>query len=470
MLIPILFFLGTTFIIGMYASGLIEGKVRNFFVAGNVIPFWVLSFSQVGQAIELGGTLDNANFSLSHGLMAGVLLPAGIGLSLIFIGLFFAEPLNKMKLLTLPDFYQRRFGKKVELMVSLITVFSFIVLLAGNLAGAGILLNFIFPDYSVVFFIAMTGLIVMSYTMMGGLFAVTWNDVLHVGVGLLGFLAALIWVLSQQGVSSSVNLIFENINISLITNFKEGGALGSWAGFLALALGDIVALDFMERVFAAKNPRSAKMSCLIAGIVTIFVGIVMSVLGVFTLFYIHTDHSSKPFLDFITHVLPPGISMMVFIGLIGACISTADGAIMSMTTVLSRNVFSVQFPKIFSPVKLLFWARFFTVPITVSAVAFAIFDPHPGDLLILAFDVVFAGCLIPLCFGVYTKRGGENTAFAAILFPSVLRLSFQMPALNNLIPDYLTGIQTLLPPLLSLLIYITGIMVQEKGKRKQFPA
>ena len=36
------------------------------------------------------------------------------------------------------------------------------------------------------------------------------------------------------------------------------GALINWAGILALALGDIVALDFMERVFAVRTRRQHK--------------------------------------------------------------------------------------------------------------------------------------------------------------------------------------------------------------------
>ena len=36
------------------------------------------------------------------------------------------------------------------------------------------------------------------------------------------------------------------------------GALLNWGALFALGLGDIIALDFMERVFAAKNPKTAR--------------------------------------------------------------------------------------------------------------------------------------------------------------------------------------------------------------------
>src|SRR5687767_11882789 len=95
MLLPILTFVAISFIIGIYSAGQIGGKVKNYFVAGNIIPFWVLAMSQTGQAIEIGGTFNNAFFTFSGGFWAGNVLATGIGISLILTGIFFAEPLNK---------------------------------------------------------------------------------------------------------------------------------------------------------------------------------------------------------------------------------------------------------------------------------------------------------------------------------------------------------------------------------------
>ncbi len=47
----------------------------------------------------------------------------------------------------------------------------------------------------------------------------------------------------------------------------------NWAGFLVLAIGDIVALDFMERVFAAKTPEVAQQGCFYGAGLTIITGL-----------------------------------------------------------------------------------------------------------------------------------------------------------------------------------------------------
>ena len=236
MALPVFTFLLVSFLIGIHAAGRIGGKVRNYYVAGNIIPFWVLALSMTGQAIELGGTQDNATFAMTDGFWAGAVLPIGIGTSLILIGLFFAEPLHRMRLLTLPDFYYKRFDKKVELLTSIICVVSFMILIAGNMAGIGILLNFSL-GISPLAGILIVAVPVTIYTMAGGLFAVTWNDVLHTGLIVLGFGAAFIWICFHYEYEDLRLAVSHGVKWDSVTSFEDG-ALGFWAAFLALALGD----------------------------------------------------------------------------------------------------------------------------------------------------------------------------------------------------------------------------------------
>ena len=67
------------------------------------------------------------------------------------------------------------------------------------------------------------------------------------------------------------------------------GALINWGAILALGLGDIVALDFMERVFAAKNPKTARRGALMGGALTMFTVVPTSMLGIVAFFYLPAD-------------------------------------------------------------------------------------------------------------------------------------------------------------------------------------
>lgn len=460
-ILPAVSFFLVTFLIGIHAVRRIYGKVRNYFVAGNIVPFWVISLSLTGQAIEIGGTRDNALEVMGKGFWAGGLLPFGIGVSLLLIGFFYAKRLHAMKLLTLPDFFLKKYNRTVEVLVSVITVLSFIILLAANLAGIGIILNFAagIPIWITVTFSAA---VIAIYTMAGGLFAVTWNDILHVGIIIIALGAAITWLFSSIGADYLGRIFTENFNLHDLYDFK-GNALSLWAKFLALGLGDIVALDFMERVFAAKTKQKAAQSCLIAGGITILVGLLFVLIGmVLQPYAAEAGPTAYPFLYIVTTIFPKGIAIMLLMGLVSACISTADGAIMACTSVISRNIFQPVLK--FSPVhkRFLFLTRMAAIPVTVLGVVVALVKPEPGDLLVLAFDVVFAGCFVPLTLGIYWRRANAKAAYWAIVVPSVLR-----GILYIVIPPSLSGLDTLIPPLLSLAIFVRISLASTENKKKE---
>ena len=451
--LPIIAILLMSFLIGIHASVRIGNKIKNYFVAGNIIPFWVVALSLMGQAIELGGTQANAEASMTTGFWAGAVLPIGVGLSLIMIGLFFAEPLHRMKLLTLPDFYRRRYGRSVEIIVTLLCVISFVILLAGNLAGAGLILNHIVGINQVEALVGV-GSIVTVYPMAGGLFAVTWNDILHVGVVLIGIVGTFVWIITTQDLAVLGQGFQERFSMTPMFNFSEG-ALANWSALLALALGDIVALDFMERVFAAKTPHFAKIACLVSGVLTMVVGTLVAGLGIMA-FSLSTNVSdSQPFLAFTSGFLPAGILMMLYMGLISACISTCDGVLMSCSSTLTRNLFADLIP----PKRLLLFSRLAPIPVAVIAICVAYIKPEPGGLLVLAFDVVFASCMVPLTLGIYWKRATQSAAFWGMLLPFFLRI-----LLEFLVPPNWAGLQTLIPPVFSLVIMVV-LSLSRKGSR-----
>jgi Na+/proline symporter len=97
------------------------------------------------------------------------------------------------------------------------------------------------------------------------------------------------------------------------------------------------------------------------------------------------------------------------------------------------------------------------IPAVAAAIWLAYVRPEPGILLVLAFDVVFAGCLVPLTLGIYWKKANRLGALAAVIIGSVLRL-----ILYFTIPEHLAGLDTLIPPVVSLLVMVpVSLLTQE---------
>ncbi|CAM9703548.1 unnamed protein product [Ascophyllum nodosum] len=217
---------------------------------------------------------------------------------------------------------------------------------------------------------------------------------------------------------------------------------------------------------AARTERIATAGNIIAAGLTFIVGITFSFLGGYTrlnygpdsVFAKFTVDTCSRFLDLpacaawepddtaflkltTTQQMPTWLGCWVLIGIVAASMSTSDGAILAISTVLSHNIARKAFPggSAFSDQTLLFVVRVAVVPVTMVACIVASLYNNTGYLLIVAFDIVLAGCIAPLFAAIYFKKtvtpGG---ALAGVLFGSILRaiLEFALPKDGFLVIPY----------------------------------
>lgn len=462
--ISIIAFLCVSFGLGIYAIFQIRGKTRNYIVCGKALPLWLVGLMLTAQSVDANATTGNLFLVATGGFWAGAVLPIGLALCLLLVGIFFAKPLNSMNLLTLPDFYLRRYNHVTSFMVSIIMLVSFIILVAGNIAGAAFLMSYAF-GWEYITGLWIITLILICYSFGGGLFSCAYTDLVQISLAVIGCLMAFSWLSAVFTMPKLFSNVPSNFcDLSGLTKM-ENGALVNWAGIAALGLGDIVALDFMERVFSANSPKSARRGCFIAAFATIVVGIPMSFMGLYYLSIfpdISPERTALPHLA--TTVLPAVIGAFLLCGIIGAGMSTANGGIVATGTVVARNIIQKFFLRK-RPLKdkaQLLLSRTMTIPMMGAAFALAYIKPDPGILLILAFDVVFAGCLLPLVAGIYWKGSNTVGAIACIAVGSTLRL-----VLYFTIPEHLAGLDTLIPPVVSAAVFFpVCIFTNKKIKPK----
>ncbi|MGH9953813.1 MAG: sodium:solute symporter family transporter, partial [Nitrososphaeraceae archaeon] len=353
------------------------------------------------------------------GNWAGIVIPIGVGLTQFQLGALFAKKLNKMKMLTFADFYYRRFGHTTEVSTSLLMLSSFVILLAGNFAATGFILSSILGiDY--FWGILIGALLVLTYTLTGGLFANAYIDIFQIYLGIFGLWAAAIFFMggfSGLDFSQIIASTPQNyIDLSGLTDPANGAYL-NWAGLISLIIANTIALDFMERIFAAKNPTAARRGSFMGGALTLFTVVPVGVLGIVSLYLV--PNVGDPFTTFprlaINHV-PFWIGALLLMTVVGASMSTANGALLVMGSVFSRNLFHrkilrglLKRPGL-DDRSLLWVTRAFVVPIMFGGMFLGYLVPQPGVLVILTFDIVFSGVFACLLFGVYWKKANAAGA------------------------------------------------------------
>jgi Na+/proline symporter len=270
-----------------------------------------------------------------------------------------------------------------------------------------------------------------------------WTDFFQIHVALIGFVASAIWVLYTRGWSLFTSIPVEKIDLTGLTSL-QAGALPNWAGMIALFLGNAMALDFMERVFAAKSPATARRGCYYAGVVTLIIGISATLLGIASISSVPDAGDPRMVLPALgVGILPYWMGMMVFIGVLGASMSTANGAMLVIAVVMARNIYQRRVKTEITDSKMLMLSRVLAMPTAAAAMALAWLRPEPGILLVVAFDIVFAGCVVPLFAGVYWQKANATGAVASILVGTAARI-----VAHFVTPPAWAGLDTLVPPVL----------------------
>jgi Na+/proline symporter len=122
------------------------------------------------------------------------------------------------------------------------------------------------------------------------------------------------------------------------------------------------------------------------------------------------------------------------------------------------------------------------VVITLLGVFFAIRIPQTGVLLLLAFDLGFAGLVVPLTGGLFWARSTWQGALACIIVGSFTRLFFfaMMPTMfgventllyipNPLFSSSFDGFPTLISPLIGLVVFVVVSNLTYQPVRVQEP-
>jgi SSS family solute:Na+ symporter len=457
---PVVIFMAISLAIGLYTYTQVQGSSKRYTVCGKSMPFLVVGTALAAQAIDGNATLGNTTLTFSSGLWSGLAIPIGLALSLFIVGRFLAAPLNGMNLLTLPEFFFRRYGRLPELLTSVLTVVCFIVLVAGNLSAVAWILS-VATGISYAKALAIGTAAIFLYTIAGGLYAAIWTDFFQIHVAIVGFVAAAIFVVSTRGWDNLIASVpAQTLSVTQLTQ-PSSGALTNWAAIISLAFGNAMALDFMERVFSAKTPKTASRGCYYAGVWTVVIGLCASILGLAAIGTPATGASGDPRMilpAFASEQLPYWIGVMVFVGVLGASMSTANGAMLVIAVVLARNIYQRWSDRRVSDSFMLFLSRILALPTAIAAAWIAYVRPEPGILLVVAFDIVFAGCVIPLFFGVYWRKATPAGAIASIVAGTLARA-----VCHFVVPAEYAGLDTLLPPVFSAIAFFGASLMTEQS-------
>ncbi len=357
----VLLYLLFTVAIGVIASRRVQGA-KDFMVAGRSLPLY-MNFTCVFATWFGAETVLSVSATFAKdGLREIPGDPFGAAVCLILVAVFFARAFYRMDLLTIGDFYHKRFGKTVEIFTSVSITLSYLGWTAAQLTALGLVMSVLASGIGIDWLttdrcIVIGACIVMFYTVLGGMWSVALTDMLQTAVIIVG-LSVIAYLMA--GMAGGADRVLEAAQASgKLHLFPEGGSrewLAFIAGFLTVALGSIPQQDVFQRVTSAKDEKTAVRGTLLGGtfyfvfaFVPMFIAFAAVVIDPsFTdLFASEDEREVQRILPQLILDKTPFWAQVIFFGaLLSAILSTASGTLLAPSSLFTENVLRPLVPEI----------------------------------------------------------------------------------------------------------------------------
>lgn len=329
------------FIIGVFASRKGTKTRRDYFLAGDKLPWWMVGGSIIAANISSHQLVGVMGIAYSRGFVAvvvewGAILVGFNALLWIFLPFYLRNGF-----FTMPEFLQKRFGGTSRTIYSVLVLLTYIfveisaVLYLGALTLQSLL--GIPMEVSILVLAITTGI----YTILGGLKAVIWTEMVQLAVLMVGMIALSFTTINAAGGFSAVLETTKDWKLMMPANDPDFPWTMYLGGLLCISVFYNATNQFIvQRTLAAKNEWHARMGVIFGDYLKFLLPllIIFPALVAPKLF----PNLEKPDLLFATlveNLLPAGLVGLVMAGLVAAIMSHLSGAINSCTTILTMDVY-----------------------------------------------------------------------------------------------------------------------------------
>ncbi len=331
--------------------------------------------------------------------------PFGAGMCLILVGLFFAYKLYKKNLITIGDYYRLRYGESVELLCSVIIIFSYLGWVAAQVTALGLVFNLLTDGaLSMVQGMVLGTLIVLVYTLFGGMWSVAVTDLVQMIVICAGLVAIAIFAGDLAGGADKVidYAVAEGKMQFLPVEADAKTWLFFFAAAITMMLGSIPQQDVFQRVMSSKNESVARLGPIIGGsLYIVFAFIPMFVVTAAVLVMpeataaLMEEDPQKILPTLVMQHMPVALQIAFFGALLSAIMSTASATMLAPSTSFVENVLRNLKPGM-SDAQTLKAMRVTVVVFTVCVLVYAISmqDSSIYEMVAGAYQVPLVG---PLC-------------------------------------------------------------------------
>ena len=431
--IVILYLLGSA-AIGVWSRRYVR-NMSDFVVAGRSLKSHLGIATMIGTELGLVTVMFAAQKGFTGGFAAfHIAVCAGIVCLVVGWSGFIVVPLRRMGVMTIPEFYERRFGRGVRILGGLI------------LALSGILNMGMFLKAGSIFVVEVTGLeettikwvmtallaLVLFYTILGGMFSIVLTDYVQFVVLSVGLIATTLFAVNELGwehIVSGIDKLKGADGFDPFASKAFGTDYVIWMFFLGLVSCAIWQTAVM-RACSARSVEDVKRIYAWSSIGFLIRFLIPNFLGLCALVYF-ADHPGlfpeglegkgdtglQAMPRFLGILLPSGLLGLVVAGMLAAFMSTHDSYLLCWSSVLTQDVIAPLGGDRMSTDSRLKLTRLLIFAIGIFLLTWSLWYELGQDLwdyMAITGAIYFTGAFALLVAGLYWKRASRVGAYLAL--------------------------------------------------------
>lgn len=396
-------FIAFVFILQMiclYVASLYTKNLKNnedYFLASKSLRFYPLMMTFVATQVGGGLVLGSAEEAYTYGWTV-LLYPLGAALGLIFLSLGIGSRMSTFKVSTVAQLFESVYlSTNLKKIASLLSIVSLYMVFIGQLIASqkfllslGVSSQFVFVGF---------WMIVIIYTVMGGLKAVVATDIVQALFFLVAFTMALGFALYVD--SYSILDTFQSQSQFSLSNDKLVG----WLFMPMLFM--VIEQDMAQRCFAADSGKTVTLATLVAGIITlvicaipVFFGVLAKVEG------IAVQPGASVLMTMVQSLSSPVLAALIGTAIIAAIVSTADSLINAVSSNIAQDFLKSASVRT---------SQMITASIAILGIFLSYFFQNIVDILIQSYELSVSCLLIPVAYALWKREGPKTAALGGIL-------------------------------------------------------
>jgi SSS family solute:Na+ symporter len=428
-----LYLLGTI-IVGLAVRRSVR-RVDDFLLAGREMDLYVGVASLAATEFGIITCVYTGELGYKFGFAGaapGIL--AAIAMAVVGLTGFCIKPLREAGVITIPELLERQFGPRIRIL-------SGIIIVLGGLLNMGLFLRM-----GGEFLVTVAGLkpsrleitmtailvIVLIYTILGGMLSVLVTDFLQFLVMSLGLLAVTLLVLDKIGWESIILAAQNNHGSGAFNPFANKSLGAGWVmynGLVALAA-VITAQTMIARVLAAKDSRTGRRIYTVTSFFFVCRFILPGLWGMAALAVIGpsmlSEGSIKAMPTFLAAFVPSGLLGILIAAMLAADMSTDSSYMLTWSSIIYNDILA-PFRRNRTEAQGLLWNRLILSVIGIFLLFYGLWYPLKGPLwnyLTITATINLSSISVMLIACCYWHRASTLGATLAILLGASSPIGF----------------------------------------------